>query len=113
MGKWSRSFARNQATEPETVSGQDDLSQENPSNGNSGPREKKYSSLPGEDNARRRIAYGILFGIAAMIGAGFFTILRVPDQFERLMEFYKMVFTPVMTLAGSAIGFYYAGRTSK
>jgi hypothetical protein len=29
------------------------------------------------------------------------------------MEFYMVVFTPVVTLAGSAIGFYRAGRQGK
>jgi hypothetical protein len=76
------------------------------------PLERDYDPEPEREKVRGRIAQGLTLAVAVIAIMAFALVAwgsPTADQLERLQVF----FTPVITLCGTALGFYFGGKQSK
>lgn len=65
------------------------------------------------ENVRGKLAQGLTLLLAVVVlGAGA-VLVAAPDRLEVMSEFLKIVFTPLVGLVGSAIGFYFGSRADE
>lgn len=70
-----------------------------------------YDPEPKRENTRGILAVGLvgLVGVEVILG---FIALMSGTPIEDLRQLFEVVFSPSVALAGSATGFYFAGRSS-
>lgn len=87
-----------------------DLSDEDSSDEPEGPTTKPYDPRPGEDSARRRIAYALIFILGVVIISSLVLFLIPCVDKASLKEVLGMILSPLFTLVSAATAFYYAAK---
>lgn len=76
------------------------------------PVEKKWDPEPSREKLRGILAGSLVAILAAVIAAAWWTIWQRFATPEEVKDFLAVVLSPVVALVGSAIGFYFGGKTS-
>ena len=74
-----------------------------------------------EGHTRTIIAFGLLVLIFLIAGFALYILMTINGQssedidkdLERLMTLINVIFSPIMTLFGSVVGFYYGAKTAR
>jgi Mn2+/Fe2+ NRAMP family transporter len=75
---------------------------------------KEYDPRPGEDSARRRIAYALLIILAFVVFASFVSFWGgQPREVDSLIKFAQILLGPIVPLVSAATGFYYGTKSQK
>lgn len=75
-----------------------------------GPTTQPYDPRPGEDGARRRIAYALI-GILGIVIFSSMALFLIPCVDKgALKEVLGMILSPLFTLVSAATAFYYAAK---
>lgn len=90
-----------------------DLTTEPPvTGGQATPRERDYDPEPEREKVRARIAQGLTAAVLTISILAF--VLVAKGALERdEVESLQIFFTPLITLAGTALGFYFGGTQRK
>lgn len=87
-----------------------DLSGEEPESDRLGrPKDRPYDPEPEREKVRARIAYGLTAFVAIYAAGAFIALATGWAEIEDL-ERLQVYFTPVITLAATALGFYFGGK---
>jgi hypothetical protein len=70
-----------------------------------------YDPHPVREKMRAAIAL-LLLALLGLVLAGGFITLWLGYQTDDLIKLLTLVFTPLVTLVGTSIGFYYGGKTT-
>lgn len=70
-----------------------------------------YNHLKQQERVRGRIAEGLTILLAAIILLAFITLWCSGGSFDDLAKLMTIVFGPVVALVGTAIGYYFGGKT--
>ncbi|WP_377808011.1 hypothetical protein ABNQ38_21750 [Azospirillum sp. A29] len=76
------------------------------------PVPASYDSRPGEDGARRYIAFSLIGILAVIIYEIFFMLHLGRIKVDEVKEF-GVILGPIITLVSAATGFYYGTKSSK
>ena len=69
-----------------------------------------------KDKAResmRGVVTSLLLGVLGFIILASFAILVWGNKFEQLKELLTLIFTPIVTLVGTSVGFYFGEQSRK
>jgi hypothetical protein len=76
--------------------------------------EQPYDPRPGEDSARRRIAYGLLLLLGFVVFASFLSFWGgSAGGVDPLIKFTQVLLGPIVPLVSAATGFYYGTKSNK
>lgn len=77
-----------------------------------GPQTEPYNHLKQQEQVRGRIAEGLTAMLALIILLAFLTLWVFSSAFADLEKLMTIVFGPVIALVGTAIGYYFGGKTT-
>lgn len=77
-----------------------------------GPQTEPYNHLKQQEQVRGRIAEGLAAMLAVIILFAFVTLWVYSSTFADLEKLMTIVFGPVIALVGTAIGYYFGGKTA-
>jgi hypothetical protein len=73
---------------------------------------KPYDPAPFRDKMRAFLALALVGLLGLTVFLPFLIIWWTPDRANAVHEHLGLVFTPLVALVGSAVGYYFAARTS-
>lgn len=76
------------------------------------PIEREYDPEPEREQVRARIAQGLTLAVI-LIALGTFAFLAADILSADDMEPLQLFFTPLITLTGTALGFYFGGQQGR
>lgn len=100
---------RSRTTQPDEI---EDLSNEPIEPETIVPLTEPFNQLEFRERARRRIAVFLLWILSGVIAAAFVSVLLHNGCGEQLMKLMTLIFTPIVALVGSAVGFYFGTQSS-
>lgn len=77
-----------------------------------GPREEEYNPAPARERVRGVLAIG-LFVLVSLLAGGSYALVAVNRLSKEDMEALNPIFAALVTLTGTAIGFYFGGGGGK
>ncbi len=77
-----------------------------------GPQTEPYNHLRQQELVRGRIAEALTAMLAITILLAFLTLWAYGTTFADLEKLMTIIFGPVIALVGTAIGYYFGGKTS-
>jgi len=90
-----------------------DLEREGPQRPLPPPESKPYDPAPFRDKMRAVLAGALVALLGLTILAPFVVILWKPDRAPAIHEHLALVFTPLVALVASAVGYYFATRNTE
>lgn len=81
------------------------------------PQTEKYNHIKEQETARRTIAYTLLAMMAVIIIAAFAYLFSLPlstntkAYSDNLVLLLQVIFTPMITLTGTAVGYYFGANS--
>lgn len=89
------------------------IDEDYPSLGLKAPALRTYDPEPEREQSRRWLAYALVILLCATVIASFVSLwLLDQDGFINLKALLELVFAPIITLVGTATGFYFGGRSA-
>jgi hypothetical protein len=74
--------------------------------------ERPYDPAPFRDKMRARLAIVLVAILAATILIPFLVIAWMPERAQAVHDHLGLVFTPLVALVASAVGYYFAARNT-
>jgi hypothetical protein len=95
---------------PKTADNKDIVEHEAPKSQPYSPAEKRYDPEPARDEARKWLAFTLVWLLCGVVGASFLLLWILESaSFANLKALIELVLAPVVALVGSATGFYFGG----
>jgi uncharacterized membrane protein YeaQ/YmgE (transglycosylase-associated protein family) len=109
IGKLEISEHSYRQAQPETKN-LDLAAKEKPSQDKPTISDTSYNPAEDREKARGWIAFALIGLLGAALGLSFFGAWHKAIDSETLMKLMGLVFTPLVALVGSAVGFYFGGQ---
>ncbi|RJG14525.1 hypothetical protein [Massilia cavernae] len=80
---------------------------------------RQYNHQKEQEKARRNVAYWLVWIVASIIFLAFAYLWTLPltrgtrEYVDNLVQVLQIVFAPIITLAGTAIGYYFGANASQ
>lgn len=75
------------------------------------PKKEPYDPTKDRETARKTIALTLIWTLIGVLVAAFACVAFAMGSPDLLMKLLTLVFTPLVALVGSAVGFYFGAQT--